>query len=369
MKILFISEYFSPMVMGGGELNLVENCKKLIKEGHKVSVLTSHFPGLKSYERLHGISVHRLLSNGKNPGSLISNIKRFLIFPISVLNNVPKFEYDKLHFIGRSVLLSYYFKGNECTIENLMTTCPKSDRLYKNKKECPYVCNFPLFLKCQTKSNYIGKMKNWWFLKYNPLFLSLIWLNFKQLSGALRHCNIFTISRYMQRLLKLYGYESKIKPNIINKDLFFDKGSNKINNKPLFVCLGSLIEYRGFHLLLLASKGLNCKIKIYGSGVMQKELQKMIRKYNLDAQILPPVDYKKVPMVYSEADFIIVPSILPEPEGRVAKEALLMNKRVIVSKVGALKDLKNVKFFLPNNVNSLRNLLKVEIKQFKTKDF
>jgi hypothetical protein len=38
MKILFVSEYYAPKIMGGGEINLEIIAKALAKEGHDISV-------------------------------------------------------------------------------------------------------------------------------------------------------------------------------------------------------------------------------------------------------------------------------------------------------------------------------------------
>ena len=41
-KLLFVSEYFHPIVHGGGEINLLEKCKKLVKEGNDVTGGSNH---------------------------------------------------------------------------------------------------------------------------------------------------------------------------------------------------------------------------------------------------------------------------------------------------------------------------------------
>ncbi len=362
MKILFVSEYFYPKIMGGGELNLLQRCKELVKQGHMVVVLTSYFDGLKEYDKKDGIEIYRSLKTGKYPTSIISNLKRAFVFPKTILNEIKKFEYEKLYLMGRSIIVSPYINCF-AIVENLMSVCPKSDRLYNNKKECPYRCTFTKFIKCQLRSKYLGKMENKVYLKYNPLFLLFVWRNYKQMNNALKYCKIITVSKYMQKLLIMLGYKSTIEPNFIDKKMFSKTPVKRKKNKERIVCLGSLVEYRGFHILLKAAKGLNCRIEIYGEGVMKKHLQKLIDKNNLDAEIFSPIPYKKVPKVYSKADIVVVPSVLPEPEGRVAKEAQMMGKKIIVANVGALADIKDALKFKHNNVGSLRKILKNELKE------
>ena len=43
MNILFLSEYYPPKVMGGGEINLQTIATALAEQGHAISILTSYF--------------------------------------------------------------------------------------------------------------------------------------------------------------------------------------------------------------------------------------------------------------------------------------------------------------------------------------
>ena len=76
MNLLFISEYFPPKIMGGGEINLNLLAKNLVKEGVTVSVLTSYHKGLKKYEEVAGVKVYRKLKTGDNPHTILNNLKR-----------------------------------------------------------------------------------------------------------------------------------------------------------------------------------------------------------------------------------------------------------------------------------------------------
>ena len=51
VKILFISEYFPPKIMGGGEINLFLLAKALSKQKIDVNVLTSDHQNLKMLRR------------------------------------------------------------------------------------------------------------------------------------------------------------------------------------------------------------------------------------------------------------------------------------------------------------------------------
>ena len=63
MKVLFVSEYYPPKIMGGGEINLELLATALTKKGVEVLVLTSRHPGLKrveKQERVTSLVIHTI---------------------------------------------------------------------------------------------------------------------------------------------------------------------------------------------------------------------------------------------------------------------------------------------------------------------
>ena len=176
MKILFISEYFPPKIMGGGEINLSLLAKSLAKSGVNVSILTSHHQGLKRFEEQEGVKIYRLLNTGDNPEGILNNFKRSYSYPRSIIKQVKRISqkktFDAIHLTGSSIISAKKLKILKiplfATIESYPSLCPKGDRIYHNKTECKQKCTFPKFIFCQLRSTEIGKMKNRWFLKYNP---------------------------------------------------------------------------------------------------------------------------------------------------------------------------------------------------------
>jgi len=67
MDVLFVSEYFPPKIMGGGEINLFSIAAALSKKGIGVTVLTSFHAGLKKEEEMENIHVCRRLKTGTSP--------------------------------------------------------------------------------------------------------------------------------------------------------------------------------------------------------------------------------------------------------------------------------------------------------------
>lgn len=60
MKICMVI-YMFPPVVGGGEIGAYETAKTIVQKGHDMHVLTTYYKGLKRYEEMDGIKVHRLV--------------------------------------------------------------------------------------------------------------------------------------------------------------------------------------------------------------------------------------------------------------------------------------------------------------------
>lgn len=367
MKVLFISEYYPPQVMGGGEINLAAVAKGLAKIGVEVLVLTSFFPGLARYEEQDGVKIYRRLKTGTTPSGWLSNVQRSLLFPRSIVTEVEKLAreitFDLIHCTGTSIIAAARLKKLNkpllATIESYPALCPKGDRLYHGKEECKIACSLPKFLTCQKDSPEIGKMKNRWYLKYNVPLLLFIYGRYRRLHTALRHCHLISISRYVQGLLKLHQLPSRaVIPNIIEGERFRkenkklnsenakNENSNKNHNKnerptrkPRIIYLGALIESKGPQILLEALKGIECRCDLYGEGTLREELLNLITKNNLDAEIHPLVPPEEVPALYAQADLIVFPSLWPEPFGRIALEAQASGVPLIASATGAIPEL------------------------------
>lgn len=390
MNILFISEYYPPQIMGGGEINLQTIARALAQENHNISVLTAKFPHLPEQEIINKVHIYRKLRTGTTPDSLLQNLKRRIFFPSSITKHTQQLiielqqhhqKPDIIHFIGPSIIAAKQLKTHPktknislfATIESLPTLCPKGDRFYKGKKECTFVCSLQKFLPCQQQSSEIGKMQNHWYLKYNPLFLLSIYHYYKQLNMALQYCHLIAISNYVQTILAQQQHHSIVIPNALDIKPFQDvtkQSTQKIDNnnnkkKPSLLYLGSLTKYKGPQIILQAIKELNCHFDLYGDGPLKSELQSYIIQHHIDATIHPPVAYNQIPQLYHQADIILFPSLWPEPFGRIPIEAHAAGKIVIASNIGAIPETVNQNDYLvpPGDPQALHNTIQKIIEE------
>lgn len=348
MKVLFVSEYYPPKIMGGGEINVELIVNALAKKNIEVVVLTSYHPELEKMEKRGKVTIHRRLKTGKNPSAITENVKRSLLFPKSVVEEVNKIvkkeQIEAIHFIGTSIIAAPQLKMLGiplfATIESYPTLCPKGDRIFHGKSECTIKCSFTEFLSCQRDSVEIGKMKNEWYLKYNLPALFYIYQYYYRLNQALSHCNLIAISEYVHGLLRQQGHESVVIPNILPFEMFTQKVKNEArkNEKIKILYLGSLIKSKGAEVLAEAVQGLDCEVEMYGEGILKEALKIKIQQGQLPITIHPQVPYTEIPALYAQADIIVFPSLWPEPFGRIAIEAMAAGKPVIGSSIGGIKE-------------------------------
>jgi glycosyltransferase involved in cell wall biosynthesis len=113
----------------------------------------------------------------------------------------------------------------------------------------------------------------------------------------------------------------------------------KWENKFIILFVGRLVKEKGILVLLDAVKMLdkNITLAIAGTG----PLEKLVTNYQslvTNLVYLGKVDNDKLPLYYSAADFVIVPSVHEEGFGRVIIEALSCGKPVIASNRGAIPE-------------------------------
>src|SRR3989344_7860298 len=264
MKILLVTEFYPPAIMGGGEINVHEIATMLARKKIKVVILTSPTSLASEDETVNGVRIIRKLKTGSNPNSLFQNIKRCFFLKLSLKKEIelliPEIKPDLIHFIGNTLIVAPVLAKINlplcATIESYPALCPKGDRLFHGDKECAITCSLTEFFKCQWLSSEIGKMKNRWYLRYNPLFLGGVYWYHAQLRKALGHCNLIAISGYVQKILTQYGQNSTIVPNSVNVPQF---KNNKLSIKPnkstakiKVLYIGSLVKYKGPQILLRA---------------------------------------------------------------------------------------------------------------------
>jgi glycosyltransferase involved in cell wall biosynthesis len=211
-------------------------------------------------------------------------------------------------------------------------------------KACEVICDFSYFLPCFLCSREAGKVKNRWFVRFNPLAWLIVYSRFKKVNKNLKKFDYFIgISNFIKERLIQKGYQKEkisVVYNIVELDKFLKLKSKK-NKVPKILYLGAYVESKGPQILLQALKGIKEKYEcnLYGEGVLRPELEKFVESNDLNVKIHDKVPSDKVPQIMAEHDIIVFPSIVAEGMGRIAVEAMAAGKVVIGSDIGGIKDL------------------------------
>jgi len=178
-----------------------------------------------------------------------------------------------------------------------------------------------------------------------PLTLSrTIWLSF------LEECSgIIAVSHYVRKNLISLGIEAakiRVVYNLPEMWSLDDSPRRPPGSSRALLAAGRLFKEKGFDVLIravrdLVDTGLECTLTIVGSGNYGRRLRDLVNELALEPYVRFPgkVPYAAMRRFYSESDAVIVPSVFPEPFGRVALEAMMAAKPVVASAVGALPEL------------------------------
>ncbi len=363
MKVLLISEYFPPFSKGGGEISAYLLAKNLAKK-IDISILTSYFHGSKRYEVKDNIKIYRRLKTGKNPGSVLGNINRMLYFENSLKKELIKIcrkeNFDIIHCLNMTSLsvidLKKKIKGKFVAhINSPLVMCPKGDLIY-NDKACPGFCSYKKFSRCVYISYDIGKTKNNFLIRRNPIIKKILYNNYlKKLNRIKKFDACFAISSFLKNNLIDYNKKVFVVPNIVDIKKF---SKLKNNDNEFILYIGDYKISKGPHVLLEALKGTNHKAEFYGEGPLKKYLLKYKTK---NVKIHDKVSYNKILNLYENASIIVFPSIWPEPFGRIAIEAMAAGKPIIASNIGGIKDIvdnnKNGIMVMPGNFIELKKAI------------
>ena len=376
MKVLMISEYWHPKIRGGGEISPFLLAKHLIQQNVEVHVLTSHFKNLKKEENLEGMMVHRNLKTGEDPSAFISNIKRNLFFKQSLkreflaLYNKEKFDIVHCFNLTSTPIIKLKDKINAkfvAHVNNNLPFCPKGDLMFNGITSCDKYNTGIKCIPCIMKSKEVGKMRNNFYLKYNPYFWYLIYRRCSNIINNLKMFDFLTaISEFTQEELVRRGFDRDkiaVIPNIVEIDKFLkiEKANNKV---PRLLYLGSYIRSKGPQVFLNSLNGLNLdyEASFYGNGTLKERMQDFVRRNKIPATINDAVSYEKITELYQEHDIIIFPSLWPEPFGRIIIESMAAGRPIVASNVGSVKYLikggETGLLFSPGDADDLKATLK-----------
>lgn len=324
MKILMLTWEYPPRIVGGIARVVHDLSKRLIKDGHEVTVVTYRDNAdVPEYENDKGVNVYRVDNYMIHPNNFIDWIMQLNFNMLSKATEIINKEggFDVIH--AHDWLVTYAAKS------------------LKNAYDIPIVATIHATEAGRNSGihdetqRYINDTE--WLLTYEAT-------------------EVIVNSNYMkneiQRLFGLPFDKINIIPNGINLSNFtgierdYDfRRQYAMDNEKIILYVGRLVYEKGVqHLIAAMPKILSnyhdAKLIIAGRGGMMDELRAEASNLGLNDKIYFTgyLNSKQVQKMYKCADVAVFPSTY-EPFGIVALEAMLAGVPTVVSDVGGLDEI------------------------------
>ena len=310
--------------MLGGIARVVHDLsKRLIKDGHEVTVVTYKEGDLPAFEDDKGVKVYRVENYMINPNNFIDWIMQLNFNMIAKANELikKKGEFDVIH--AHDWLVAYAAKTLKNSYDIPLVATIHATEAGRNSG-----------IHDETQ-RYINDTE--WMLTYEA---SEVIVNSNFMKGDL------------QRLFGLPFEKINVVPNGINlttyngveRDYEFRR-QYAADNEKIILFMGRLVYEKGIqHLISAMPKILtgyhDAKLVIAGKGGMMEELKRQADSMGIGNKVYFTgyLNAKQVPKMYKAADVSVFPSTY-EPFGIVALEAMLAGVPTVVSDVGGLNEI------------------------------
>ena len=323
MRILMLTWEYPPRIIGGIAKVVYDLSKRLIKDGHEVTVVTYKEGDVPYHENDKGVEVYRVDNYMINPNNFIDWIMQLnfnLVAKASeIMNKNGKF--DVIH-------------AHDWLVANAAKTLKAS-------------YNIPIVATIHaTESGRNGGIRD----DQQRYINDTEWMLTYEASEVIVNSNF--MKNEVQRLFGLPFEKINVIPNGINLNIYNGIERNyefrrkyARDNEKIIMCAGRLVYEKGFQYLIdAAPKILNsyndAKFIIAGKGGMLEELKAKANylgisdKVYFTGQLTP----KELYTMYRCADIAVFPSTY-EPFGLVAIEGMFAGTPIVVSDVGGFNEI------------------------------
>ena len=323
MKILMLTWEYPPRIVGGIARVVHDLSKRLIKDGHEVTVITYRDGNVPEYENDKGVEVYRVDNYMIHPNNFIDWIMQLNFNMIAKATEVINKEggFDVIH--AHDWLVTYAAKSLKQSFNLPMVATIHATEAGRNSG-----------IHDDTQ-RYINDTE--WLLTYEA---TEVIVNSNYMKG------------HVQGLFGLPFDKISVIPNGINLSNFtgIDRDYDfrrrfAMDNEKIILYVGRLVYEKGVqHLISAMPKILenyhDSKLVIAGKGGMIDELKSQVESMGLSNKVYFTgyLNQKEVQKMYKCADVAVFPSTY-EPFGIVALEAMLAGIPTVVSDIGGLNEI------------------------------
>lgn len=342
MRILIGSDYFYPILPGGGERRMYEIGRRLAKN-NEVHVITRRLENLPSYEMRENMHIHRVYVPIKR-GTLEKFINGLFFMAGSFFKalDLGKFDiYAPQHFFPVAPI---------------------------------WICSKLLGTPIVVTIHDVFYTREW-IQQYGSkgLLMSI----FEKTSLKIPYTKVITVSNSSKEKLVADGVPEEmieVIPNGVDLALF-DKVRAEKAERPRVIYVGRLIEYKHVDELLMAFSKLNLDAELYivGVGSERKKLEELARRLGIgDRTIFTGFvdDVQKIELLKS-SHVHVLPSTV-EGFGIAVVEAMAAEVPTLSADIPALREVAEGGeaglLFTPRNVDELRAKLELLLKDEKLRE-
>ncbi|EKD89882.1 MAG: hypothetical protein ACD_32C00116G0006, partial [uncultured bacterium] len=373
MKIAFLIESFLPFSQGGSELSTYYLAKDLARLGHKVTIITPNL-GAKPSEAISRIKIIRYpfyLKQSRyysSPGNFAYNNPLWIIWSaIFIFIYIKREQVDVIHIHGKYSIppakLANLFlrKKMVATVRDYQIICNYGFCLYKKDKSCNiieyFMSDFIYYW-----NNYVLN-KNIFSLFFNLTYAVIGRINRNILNYFARGILLVTLSKKQKNIFEANGFNNII---VIGNSIDFPKEPPKIKKRNQVIYAGRLTPGKGVNLIIDLLPRFFAVFPKYsfvfvGKGFLKEELKKLSKQYK-GIKLMEQVNHGKLLALFAESKLTIVPSIWPEPFGRIPMESFSQKTPVIVTNKGGLPEhIKDGKWGYVSEASSKKLLYSIKI--------
>lgn len=311
MRILVLNHEFPP-VGGGGGRAAESICQALVKRGHEIKVLTSHFKDLPREEQRDGYDIIRIpaLRAQAFRASFFSMIVYVLSGLWAGLRLVNLFHPDVIHV---------HFAVPAGALAWILS---KLTRI-------PYVLTAHL----GDVPGGVPEKTNDWFRFVFP-FTRRIWRDASARVAVSEYTRSLALQRYHEEILVI--------PNGIDVDGEY-RAAIRVNNPPVIVFAGRFMEQKSplqIVQTLNKIKDISWKCVMIGDGPLMPDVKKSIAEFELGDRLVLTgwISPDEVMKHFEQSDILFMPS-LSEGLPVVGVQALSKGLAIVASRVGGFVDL------------------------------
>ena len=357
LRLVFVNEYFSPVVLGGAEVSTLEQARALVAAGHEVTVLTPRYRGARE-ETIDGVRVVRFPFPVKLKMTLALKPLWFQNPLAYVYLGYRTWLYargaDIVHAHNSFSVVGAFLGARLAgcrfivTIRDYMHLCSGGAICLHDEDLPPHRCSMAQYRACfrifQTK--YTPHAGAWMRLKASVRHI-VETLDVKVRQWALAHADrVVTVSDAVGAIHRAAGVVTQQSKTVYNVPPTEIVQAGNVrerwgvpNEAPLVLYVGKQSFGKGTDMLLEAA------LFVHAS----EPATRFLLAGRSDAFVAPTDDervvstgvlpHEEVLPLYAAADIVVLPAVWKEPFPRSLLEAMAAGKPVVATRSGGIPEL------------------------------